>query len=165
MPRMVPLYQKPCIKMPSTVILIGPGCLKSARNPAYWSAPTSVVVTIVSANSRPCSHTRSWNFRRGCQTTGVGSKLADVLEVFARLEADGATRRDAHFLAGAGVTADAALARLHLEDSESAKFDPFAALHGGPHRVEHRVHRNLGLDLGDVRDLRHFVDDVDLDHA
>ncbi len=146
-------------------MLSGPERRKSARKPAYWSAPTSVVVTIVNTNRRACSQTRSWNLGRGCQTTGVGSKLADVLEVFARLEANGASRRDTHFLAGPWVTSDTALARLHLEDSESAKLDPLPALHGGPHRVEDGVDCHLGLDLGDVGDLRHFVDDVDLDHA
>jgi hypothetical protein len=58
-----------------------------------------------------------------------------------------------------------AFARLNLKDTEPAELDALAALHGGPHRVEHRVHRHLGFDLGDVGDFRHFVDDVDLDHA
>src|SRR5262249_7988620 len=126
----------------------------------------NVVDAMVRANNRKCSHTRSWNLYRGGQTAaGVGSKLADVLEVFARLEANRATRRDAHFLAGAGVTADAALAGLDLEHAESAQFDTFAALHGGPHRIENRVDGHLGFDLGDVGDFRNLVDDVDLNHA
>src|SRR6266852_5588160 len=109
---------------------------------------------MVRANNRTCSQTRSWNFGRGCQTTtGVGSKLADVLEVFARFESDRATGRDAHFLACPRVAADASLARLHLEHAEPAKFDALAALHGGPHRVEYRIDSHLGFDLGDVRDF------------
>ena len=32
-------------------------------------------------------------------------------------------------------------------------------------RSDHCVHRHLGLDLGDVGDPRHLVDDVNLDHA
>src|ERR1700737_2334104 len=126
----------------------------------------TVVVASVRANNRTCSHTRSWNFDGGCQTsTGVGSNLADVLEVFAGFETDRATGRDAHFLARPRVTADASLARLHLEHAETAKLDALAALHGGPHRVEYRVDSHLGFHLGDVGNLRHFVDDVDLDHA
>src|SRR5213593_1354922 len=71
---------------------------------------------------------------------GVPTKqLSDVLEVFARFETNGPAGRDAHFLAGARVASDAALARFHLEDSEPAQLDAFAALLGGPHRVEDRV--------------------------
>src|SRR5205809_5778059 len=77
-------------------------------------------------------------------------RLSDVLQIFTGLETDGASRRDAHFLARARIAADAALARLHLENAESAELDSLAALHGDPHRVEDRVDGHLGLDLGDV---------------
>src|SRR5688572_4758714 len=90
---------------------------------------------------------------------------SDVLEVLARFEADGAAGGNPHFLAGAWVTADPALPRLHLEHAESAQLDPLAALHGDSHRLEYRIDRHLGLDLGDVGHARHLVDDVDLDHA
>ena len=59
--------------------------------------------------------------------------LADVLQLFAGLEADGAAGRDAHFLAGAGVAADAALAGLHLKHAKSPQLNTFAALHREPH--------------------------------
>src|SRR5258706_10916366 len=125
-----------------------------------------VRVDRVRANNSTCRQTRSWNLGLGCQTTaGVGSKLADVLEIFAGLEADRPARRNADFLAGARVAANAALARLHLEDAEATQLDALAALHGGPHRIEDGVDSNLGFDLGDVGDFRDFVDDVDLDHA
>src|SRR5690349_10218111 len=84
------------------------------------------------------------------RSSGAGSnenRLPDVLQIFTRLEPDGTARRDADFLARAGIAPDAALARLHLEDPESAKLDPFAPLHGHAHRVEHGVHRHLSLDL------------------
>jgi predicted AAA+ superfamily ATPase len=67
--------------------------------------------------------------------------------------------------AGPRVAADAALPGLDLEDAEPAQLDALAALHGGPHRVEDGVDSHLSFDLGDVGDPRHFVDDVDLDHA
>src|ERR1700752_2219069 len=102
--------------------------------------------------------------RRGGKESRVLG-LPYVLQVFAGLEADGASGRNADFLARAGVAADAALPRLYLKDPEPAQLDAFAALHGGPHRVEHRVDCHLSFDFGDVGDLRHFVDDVDLDHA
>src|SRR5581483_665539 len=92
-------------------------------------------------------------------------RLSDVLEVFTRLEPDRAARRDADFLARSRIAPDAALAGLDLEYPEAAQLDALAALHGDPHRVEHRVDRHLGLDLGDVGDARDFVHDVDLDHC
>src|SRR5690606_30733514 len=93
------------------------------------------------------------------------SRSADVLEVLARLEADGPAWRNAHLLAGAGVTPDSALPRLHLEDAEAAQFYALAPLHRGPHGIEHGVHGDFRLDLGDVGKPGHFVDDVDLDHV
>src|SRR3954465_6422564 len=110
---MVPLYHTPRTMSAGADRCSGTALRKSARKAAYWLAPTIVVDTTVRANNRKCSHTRSWNLYRGCQTTtGVGSKLADVLEIFAGLEADGATGGNAHFLTGTGVTTDAAFARL-----------------------------------------------------
>src|SRR5438874_2178518 len=89
----------------------------------------------------------------------------DVLEVLARFEADGAARRDAHFLAGPGITADAALTGLNLEYAKATQLDSLTTLHREPHRLEHGVDRHLGLDLGDIGDARHLIHDVDLDHA
>src|SRR5262245_50084392 len=77
-----------------------------------------------------------------------GSALADVLEIFTRLEPNGPARRNAHFFPGARIAADAALARLDLKDAEPTELDPLATLHGGPHRIEDRVDRHLGLHLG-----------------
>ena len=53
------------------------------------TAEITIAEAMVRANNRTCNQTRSWNLSLGRQTTsGVGSKLADVLEIFARLEAD-----------------------------------------------------------------------------
>ena len=49
-------------------------------------------------------------------------------------------------------------------DWQGVRFS-LAALHGQPHRVEHRIDRHFGFHLGDVGDLRDLVDNVDLDHA
>src|SRR2546423_14485752 len=101
----------------------------------------------------------------GYSDPGCPVCLADVLQIFAGFEPDRAPGRNADFLAGPRVAADAALARLHLEDPESAQLDALAALHGDSHRVEDGVDCHLGFDFGDVGNLRHFVHDVDLDHA
>src|SRR5258708_20016224 len=134
---MVPAYQKPRMKSAPRGIGRVADPRKSSRKPRYCWAPATIVEATVRANNRTCSHTRSWNFGAGCQTTtGVGSKLADVLEVFARLETDRAARRDPDFLPGAGVAADAALARLHLEHAEPAKLDALPPLHRASHPLK-----------------------------
>src|SRR5258708_26124487 len=103
--------------------------------------------------------------RVGRAERGPPVRLSDVLQIFAGLETNGPSGRDAYFFPGSRVTADAALARLDLKDPEPAQLDPLAALHGGPHRIEDRVDGHLSFDFGDVRDFRNLVDDVDLDHA
>src|SRR5262245_8933280 len=91
-------------------------------------------------------------------------RLTDILQVFAGLETDSASWWDTNFLTRARVAADTAFARLDLEHAETAQLNPVASLHRHPHRIEHRVDSYLGLDLGDVSDLRNLVNDVDLDH-
>src|SRR3954453_12885401 len=155
---MVPLYQNPRMSSAGNDIGSDVDPRKSSRKLMYQFAPTNVVVAMVRANNRTCSPTRSRNFGRGCQTAaGVGSKLADILQVFARFEADRASRRNADFLAGPWVAADAALARLDLEDAEAAQLDALAPLHGGPHRVEHPIAAHLSFPLGKVGNFRHLM--------
>src|SRR5262245_54553459 len=103
--------------------------------------------------------------QRGCRSTREKPSAADILEVLPGLEPDCSSRRDANLLTRSGVPADPTLAGLDLENAEPAELDSLATLHRQPHRVEHGVHRHLGLDLGDVGDSRHLVDDVNLDHA
>src|SRR5262245_19777996 len=92
-------------------------------------------------------------------------RLSDVLEVFSRLETNSPARWDPNFFSGAGIAAIAALARFDLEDAESSELDALTALHRDAHRIEDRFDGYLGLNLGDVGDLRDFVDDVNLDHC
>jgi hypothetical protein len=91
--------------------------------------------------------------------------LSDILQIFTGLEANRPSRRDANFFACPGIPSDASFAWFHLEDAKASQLDAVTTLHRQTHRVEHGIDRNLGLDLGDVRDLRDLVDDVDLDHA
>src|SRR4030095_14567808 len=53
---------------------------------------------------------------------------ADVLQVLAGLEPDGAARWDADLLARPRVAADAALARLHLEHAEATALAAVASV-------------------------------------
>jgi len=101
-------------------------------------------------------------FLRGRAPT---DRLSDVLQVFAGFEANSSPWWDADFLPGSRISADAALAGLHLEHAEAAKFNALSALHRDSHRIEDSVDRYLGLNLGDVGHLRDFVDDVNLDQC
>src|SRR3972149_6148051 len=91
--------------------------------------------------------------------------LCDVLEVFTRFEPNRPAWWDPYLLAGSGVAPDAPLAGLDLKDAKTAELDPLSALHRDSHRVEDRVHRDLGFHLGDVGGPGDFVHDVDFDHA
>ena len=65
----------------------------------------------------------------GLRERGPTDRLSDVLEIFSRFETNSSSRRDADFLAGSWIAADAALTRLHLEDAETPKLNALAALH------------------------------------
>src|SRR5262245_16678985 len=96
---------------------------------------------------------------------GRNRPSADVLQVLAGLEPDGAAGWNPDLFARPWVAADPSLARLHLEYAEASQLDAVAALHRHAHGVEYRIDGYLGLDFGDVGHPRDFVDDVDLDHA
>src|SRR5262245_55431888 len=93
------------------------------------------------------------------------AESADVLKVLARLETNRPSGWNANFFARSWIAADATLARFHLKDPKASQLDPLTTLHRGAHRVEHCVDGHLSLDFGDVGNLRHFIHDVDLDHA
>src|SRR5229473_7154921 len=54
----------------------------------------------------------------------------EALEFFAGLEADGFAGRNVDFFTGAGIAADAGLARLDAEDAKAAELDALAASEG-----------------------------------
>ena len=56
------------------------------------------------------------------------------------------------------------VARFHLEDTKATQLNAVPTLHRQTHRVEHGIDCYLSFDLGDVRDLRDLVNDVDLDN-
>src|ERR1700758_3488283 len=58
-------------------------------------------------------------------------RCLDRLQLFAGLESDCLARGDINFLTGAGVATDARLARLDVEDAETAEFNPTSTAQGG----------------------------------
>ena len=89
----------------------------------------------------------------------------DALKLFAGLEADGLARRNAHLFPGAGIAADAGLARLHTEDAEAAEFDALAAAESLLQRLENSLNGLLGFGAADVRSGDDGIYDIELDHA
>ena len=75
--------------------------------------------------------------------------LADVLQLFAGLEANRAARRDANFLARTRIATDPRW-ELHLKDA-SLSIQCVRHAASVTHRPEHGIHRQLGLHLGDIR--------------
>lgn len=87
------------------------------------------------------------------------------LKFLARLESHGFPRRDADLLPSARVAADAGLARLHVENAEAAKLDPFSPPQRVLHGFEDGFHRLLGFRSSDTCFLYDSVHDVELDHT
>src|SRR5262245_23307231 len=88
-----------------------------------------------------------------------------LLQLLADLEEGRALGGDLHLLAGLRVPPLAGLAHLHLEAAEAPDLDALALLQGLGHRVEDRVHHDLGVLLRDVRrQLRHLLDQSALRH-
>src|SRR5580765_3439949 len=83
-------------------------------------------------------------------STLLGGLPADVLQFLAGLEANGPTRRDAHFLAGSRIAANTALPGFDLEHPEAAQLDPLAPHHRGAHGVEYGIDGHFRFDLRDL---------------
>jgi hypothetical protein len=89
----------------------------------------------------------------------------DALKLLAGFEADGFARGNVHFFAGAGIAADAGLARLDAEDAEAAEFDALAAAESLLQRFENGFDGLLGFGAADVRRGDDSIYDVQLDHT
>ena len=87
----------------------------------------------------------------------------EALEFFAGLEADGFAGRYVDFFTGAGIAADAGLARLDAEDAKAAELDALASAEGLLERFENGFDGLLGLGAADICLGHDGVNDVQLD--
>jgi len=71
--------------------------------------------------------------------------LAERLEIFAGLEADGFTRGNGDFSAGTRITTDAGFPGLDGEDAKATEFNTVAPAQGLLHGFEDGVHGGLCL--------------------
>src|ERR1700722_12116007 len=95
----------------------------------------------------------------------IDSPLVDRLQLLARLEPNCFARRNRNFSASARITADAGLARSHVEDAKAPQLIAIALLQRPPHALENGFDSELGLGLGNAGLVHDFVDDVELDHG
>jgi hypothetical protein len=93
-----------------------------------------------------------------------GGRSGKSLEFLAGLEADGFAGRNADLLAGAGIAADAGLARLDVEDAEAAKLDALSAAESVLHGLENGFNRLFGFASGNIGLCHDGIDDVELNH-
>ena len=91
--------------------------------------------------------------------------LLERLEVFARLEANGAAGGYVDFGAGAGVAAYACFAGFYGEDAEAAELDAIALSEGSLHGAEDGVKGRFGLVAGQAGALYDALDEILLDQA
>jgi len=89
----------------------------------------------------------------------------EALEFFAGLEADGFAGRNVDFFTGAGIAADAGLARLDAEDAEAPELDALAAAKGLLERFKNGFDGLLGLGTADTRRGDDGVYNVQLNHT
>jgi hypothetical protein len=92
-------------------------------------------------------------------------RLVDGLQLFARLEANSFSGRDAHFGAGAWIAANSGLSRTYVEDAEAAQLDAVALRERALHTFKIGFNGLLGFSLSDAGFVHNFIDDVELDHA
>lgn len=91
-------------------------------------------------------------------------QLPEIPQVLAWLEADGLAGGNAHFRAGAGISTDAFLPWLHLEDPKAAQLYPLAAAHRFLHGIQNGLDGNHRPDAGDIGYPGDIINDIGLDH-
>jgi hypothetical protein len=63
------------------------------------------------------------------------------------------------------ITANARLARAHVEDAEAPKLNAIALRQGPLHAFEHRIHRHFSFCLCDAGFVNEFVNKVEFDQG
>lgn len=91
--------------------------------------------------------------------------LVERLEIFARLEADGAPRRDVDASAGARIAAYPGFAWPYREYPETAQLDAVAVGEGMLHCAKDRIDGRLRLVARQPRALHDTLDEILLDQA
>jgi hypothetical protein len=138
------------------------GGIGTLRGPCAFAWPS--ISPVLRRERYFCLSICLWRIHRGL--FGLGDRgVFEALQFLAGLEADGFSRRDADFLTGARIAANAGLARLDAEDPEFAELDALTAPHGVLERFKDGFDGLFGLGTADVCLRYHTVYDIELDHA
>src|SRR5712671_7830082 len=95
-----------------------------------------------------------------CSTRG-----SECLQFLARFEAHSLAGRNADFLTGSRIAADARLAGTHVKYTEPAQLDSFAFAEGFLHGIEDGLDGLLRLGSAHAGLVYHRIDDIKLDHT
>src|SRR5262249_37589228 len=134
--------------------MCGPAGIQDRRMFLLYSPPDKDTSRLVHSSTAAQS--------KGLAAKGRGQGLR--LKLLTWLETNSLAGRYMSDLAGAGITADASLARLDHEHAKAAQFDPFTTLQSHLHRFKQGLDRDLSLGLWHACLLRHLVNYVELDH-
>jgi hypothetical protein len=91
-------------------------------------------------------------------------QLLQRLQILARFETHGFSRRDVHFRTGPRISADARLARLDGKYAKASQFNPIVGLKRIFHLIEDCIDSLLRLRLAHSRPLYDLVHKIEFDH-
>jgi hypothetical protein len=94
-----------------------------------------------------------------------GFASSERLQFLAGLEAHCFAGRDADFLAGAGIPADAGLAGAHVEDTEAPQFNSLAFTERILHGLEDSFDGLLRLGPAHTGLINDCINDIQLNHS
>jgi hypothetical protein len=86
--------------------------------------------------------------------------IVEQVEFFSGLEADGLSRSDTDFRAGARIAADAGFPGAHIEDAKAAELDALAFRQGALQRFKDGIDGRLGFVALQTGTLNHLVNNV-----
>ena len=90
---------------------------------------------------------------------------SERLQFLAGFESYSLAGRDADFLAGARISADAGLAGTHIKNAEPPQFNALALRQRSLHALKDCFHSHFSFCLGNSRAIDYFVDDVEFNQS
>jgi hypothetical protein len=95
----------------------------------------------------------------------AANRASEGLQFLAGLEAHGFAGRNADFLAGARIAADASLAWTHIKHTEASQLDSFSFSERVLHRFKHSFDRLFGLGPAHSGLIYDSIYNVQLNHT
>jgi hypothetical protein len=99
------------------------------------------------------------------EKTELGVVGSERLQFLAGLEAHRFSGRDADFLSGAGIAANAGLARAHVENTKAAELNSFAFAERILHGLKYGFHGLFCLGPAHASLVYDCINDIQLNHT